>query len=241
MKFKLMTAIGLLILVASCQKENVVVNTEAETAVSVTSSEVQEALPNTGGTDTSINDDDNVVPAHEVLQEVDTEMGTGTESENENNGVIPAHDVLEEVKPDMSTTDEASNGDTGVVPPSEVLESVGLNPENLEGLILCTPPVDGALNNEPLANNKAIVWSENPPKGEHWIFPYQNKNGDIIACPYPDCDTSYSSLLAQYQAQANEACEDLFLCVACCVKDQVYYASFVVRHQCSSSPVSYQY
>mgnify|MGYP006890186908 CR=1 FL=1 len=49
------------------------------------------------------------------------------------------------------------------------------------------------------------------------------------ACGYPACDQAIKEVKEQYQQQANETCQDIFICITCCNKEWVVYALVLVK------------
>ena len=48
-------------------------------------------------------------------------------------------------------------------------------------------------------------------------------------CDYPDCLQKVEEIKSLYQAQANESCREIYICIVCCNGGWVTYASVIIR------------
>lgn len=55
-------------------------------------------------------------------------------------------------------------------------------------------------------------------------------------CPYEDCDTALPAMSATLQALANEQCQEIWYCVACCMDGYIVYAMMYAIPQSPPCP-----
>ncbi len=86
-----------------------------------------------------------------------------------------------------------------------------------------------------------ITWSEKRPAGDHWQFVATEAEADgralapgiaIPLCQYEDCSTAIPNAVAHYQVIANQMCQDIYVCIACCSGGHVLYAMLYIQHNC---------
>lgn len=84
--------------------------------------------------------------------------------------------------------------------------------------------------------NYSINWQYNKPTDTKWQFiestSVVNKDAPSSLCPYDDCDEAIAQAVANLQVQANILCQDLYVCVVCCIDGYVVYAMVVAFHDC---------
>lgn len=118
---------------------------------------------------------------------------------------------------DIAVEDRISNN------PDDNLEA---NPQPLEAML-----------SDRWEENVTIEWVDEMPTGDQWIFVDPSARGRADwapdpACPYEDCDTAIPATIAHYQSIANQQCQDIWVCIPCCMDDGIVYATLVIRHNC---------
>ena len=230
MKLKLGIVLGMLVILAACQKEEVTV---ADAAPETTSSKMYQEAPVdqepnvfTPAPTVAIKDVAPETTSSKMYQEVPVDQGPNIFTPaptNEDDNDKPQTPLSPNNVYDDERTDDNEGFSPEVWPPNDITD------------------VSSDLNRK--ERSIKITWTDESPTDEKWIFintkgvsSDQNANSIDTACSFEDCDTAIPAAQAYYQNLADQLCQDMYVCVTCCQRDRTLYARIIIKHNCGIMP-----